>query len=241
MRSHRWFPWLALVLFVVIDCSAHAAVTRLHRGQYRPVVCIDPGHPSEINSGKTVQNGLTEVDMNWRVAQELVQMLSSRGIDVVMTKHSREEFVSNRSRARIANEHRASLMIRLHCDTGGKSGFAVYFPDRQASKQGHTGPSKVVMARSRRAAECVQSGMAGILQGSLKNNGLFGESATAVGRRQGALTGSIFSDVPVVTVEMVFLSSKHDARFIGSRTGRTKIAEGLAAGILAWLQSNSAP
>jgi N-acetylmuramoyl-L-alanine amidase len=52
-----------------------------------------------------------------------------------------------------------------------------------------------------------------------------------VGSRQGALTGSIFSEVPVVTVEMVVLSNAHDARFITSARGERRMAEAIAAGI----------
>jgi len=39
-----------------------------------PVVCIDPGHPSEVNSGMTVQNGTTETHIDWVVAQQLQKL-----------------------------------------------------------------------------------------------------------------------------------------------------------------------
>lgn len=37
-----------------------------------PVICIDPGHPSEVNSGRTVQNGATEVNIDWLVGGKLL-------------------------------------------------------------------------------------------------------------------------------------------------------------------------
>jgi N-acetylmuramoyl-L-alanine amidase len=237
-RTYARLAVIVVLLMIALMNGSGAAVVHGSHGIAWRVVCVDPGHPSEVNSGRTVQNGLTELNVNWQVAKELASILKTRGIRVVQTKRSRDEFVSNRKRAEIANKCSAVLMIRLHCDTGGKSGFAVYYPDRQASKSGRTGPSKAIMAKSRRAAECIRCGMASVLQGALKDDGLHGESATAVGRRQGALTGSIFSDVPVVTVEMAFLSSKRDAAFIGSSSGRKKVAEGLAAGIAEWLRQS---
>jgi N-acetylmuramoyl-L-alanine amidase len=53
-----------------------------------------------------------------------------------------------------------------------------------------------------------------------------------VGREQGgALTGSIYSEVPVVTVEMVVLSDKDDAEFIKREEGRRKMAAAIAEGV----------
>jgi N-acetylmuramoyl-L-alanine amidase len=43
----------------------------LDTGNRAPVVVIDPGHPSEVSSGATVQNGTTEVAVAWAVALRL--------------------------------------------------------------------------------------------------------------------------------------------------------------------------
>jgi N-acetylmuramoyl-L-alanine amidase len=61
--------------------------------------------------------------------------------------------------------------------------------------------------------------------------GVLGDSRTAIGARQGALTGSIFSRVPVVTVEMAVLTDAGDARFIASPSGQRRMAHAIAAGI----------
>jgi N-acetylmuramoyl-L-alanine amidase len=97
------------------------------------VVCIDPGHPSEVNSGLTVQNGTTETHIDWVIAEKLQKLLVAQGVKVVMTKSSEKELVKNKERALIANRAGASLMIRLHCDSSPSSGFAVYYPDRQGT------------------------------------------------------------------------------------------------------------
>src|SRR5689334_9808963 len=52
----------------------------------RCTLVVDPGHPSERNPGKTVQNGTTEVHIAWEVAVKLRDLLQARGARVVMTK-----------------------------------------------------------------------------------------------------------------------------------------------------------
>jgi N-acetylmuramoyl-L-alanine amidase len=199
----------------------------------RTIVCIDPGHPSEVASGKNVQNGTSETQVDWAVAAKLREALEARGYEVVMTKSSEDELVRNKDRALVANRAGAALMIRLHCDASAERGFAVYYPDRQGrAKDGTTGPDAGVIEESRRAAEAVHSGLVEGLAGALADNGVRTDYQTKVGRDQGgALTGSIFSDVPVVTVEMVVLSQAADADFIKTDEGQRRMAESLAEGV----------
>jgi N-acetylmuramoyl-L-alanine amidase len=194
-------------------------------------VCIDPGHPSEVNSGKTVQNGTTETHIDWVVAQKLRKALVDMGYAVVMTKSSENELVKNKDRALKANEAKADLTVRLHCDSSPDSGYALYYPDTQGAAQGKTGPTADVMSRSKSAAELLDKGMVSVLAGALKNGGVRGDSKTLIGSKQGALTGSIFSEVPVVTIEMVVLSNTADAAFIKTESGQQKMADAIAAGV----------
>jgi N-acetylmuramoyl-L-alanine amidase len=199
----------------------------------RTVVCIDPGHPSEVASGRNIQNGTSEAHVDWVVAVKLREALEARGYEVVLTKSSEEELVRNKDRALIANRARAALMIRLHCDASNERGFAVYYPDRQGrAKDGTVGPGRGVIEGSRRAAEAVHAGLAEGLKGALNDNGVRTDYQTKVGRDQGgALTGSIFSEVPVVTVEMVVLSDPSDAAFIKTEEGQRRMAESIADGV----------
>ena len=125
------------------------------------IVCIDPGHPSEVNSGATVQNGTTEVHIAWVVALAVKEELEARGFLVVLTKSHEAELVTNKDRAFIANKAGATLMVRLHCDTGEDGGLALYFPDRQATKDGVTGPSPDISVWSITASDLLRSMMSG--------------------------------------------------------------------------------
>src|SRR5579872_4029041 len=130
-----------------------AAASTPAGAQEPPVICIDPGHPSEVNPGFTVQNGTTETHIDWVVARELEKLLSQKGFRVVMTKSREKQFVRNKERALIANRAGPAIMVRLHCDSSSSRGYALYYPDRTGTKEGMTGPSEDVRSRSHRAAE----------------------------------------------------------------------------------------
>lgn len=195
------------------------------------VICLDPGHPTEFNSGMHHVRGLREVDINWEVALKLRNELESRGFRVVMTKNRVDELVSNPRRSIIANDAGSRLMIRLHCDAGPSHGYTIYYPNRMGYDGKHYGPVKTVRAASKVVAYRLRSGMRKYLSGFLRDRGVRGESTTRVGEWKGSLRGSVYISVPVVTVEMVFLTNYHDAEFIRNEAGKNLMAKALASGI----------
>ena len=199
-----------------------------------PLVVIDPGHPSETAAGDVLLNGAREVEIAWSTSLRLRDALQRAGIRVVMTKSAVRERVTNRRRAEIANEAGAALLVRLHTDAGQGSGFTLYHPDRQGQVDGVVGPSQAVITESAHAARVLHDAMAPLLRGSLRDGGILGDSKTLVGSRQGALTGSIYSTVPAVTIEMVFLTNADDARFIQSAEGQQAMADAIARGVIEW-------
>lgn len=202
---------------------------------FAQTVCIDPGHPSEVGRG-TAGWRITEIQAVWRVAQRLKAKLEAAGVKVVTTKTAESQYVTNMARSRIANAAHADLFVRLHCDASTDSGFAVYYPDRQGVAHGRTGPSKALLARLAPMARRFHAALAQALRGELKDDGLRSDVRTAVGARQGALTGSIFSEVPVVLVEMCVLTNPRDEAFIASARGQERMAEALARATLAALE-----
>ena len=149
--------------------------------------------------------------------------------------------MTNVQRAEVGNREKAALVVRLHCDASPDSGYAIYHPDRSATVQGHTGPSESVMQRSQAAAESLHVSLARRLAGKLKDGGVRGDSRTAIGAKQGALTGSVFSDVPVVLIEMVTLSNANDARFIRDAKGQSLMAQAIAEGIGRYVPASNSP
>jgi N-acetylmuramoyl-L-alanine amidase len=196
-------------------------------------ICIDPGHPSENGVG-TRGIHISEVKAAWQVALKLRDILKADGFKVVMTKTSEMEVVTNIRRAQIANDAHASLAVRIHCDAGSRSGFATYYPGTQGKSHGVTGPSDEVIQLSHAAAERFHPAVIEALHGAVGDRGLHTDSATMIGGRQGgALTGSVFSKVPVLLVEMAVLQNAHDDAFIASDAGQEQMAKALAAGVRA--------
>jgi len=195
------------------------------------IVCIDPGHPSETSAGTKGPSGVTENHINWVIALKLKQALIDRGAKVVLTKPAENQKVTNRERAEIANKNNADIMIRLHCDAAAHTGFSIYYPDRQGTRYGVTGPAPSVIQASKAVATPFYQGMKSVLTGHLTPRGIHGDSATYIGSRQGALTGSIFSQVPVLTIEMCTLTIASDEQFISSENGQQLMVQALVQGL----------
>lgn len=201
-------------------------------------ICIDPGHPSDVGRG-TAGKHITEIQAVWQVAVRLRKQLTGMGYHVVMTKHAENEFVKNQTRAEIANRNHADYMVRLHCDAYSGSGIASYSPNQQGVFKGFKGPSKEIIAESQSMGRIFHKEMVQSLNHKLIDRGFHPDIMTAVGRRQGALTGSIFSKVPVVLVEMCVLTNKHDEDFIIKPGNQELMAKAIANGITAALSTKS--
>jgi N-acetylmuramoyl-L-alanine amidase len=169
----------------------------------------------------------------WEVARAVGAKLRTLGYRVVCTKSSMDELVTNRRRAEIANESHASLMLRLHCDASSSTGFAVYYPTQKGASGGKTGPSDQMLQATAPIALRFYDGMSAVLKGKLHRQGLLSDLRTAIGSKQGALTGSIYSTVPTVLVEMVVLTNPKDEAFITAKGGRRAMVDALTRGVLA--------
>src|SRR5438270_13850120 len=115
---HRRTRLALAILSTVLPVQARAQMPLS-----RPVIVIDPGHPSEVSSGAEVQNGTTEVHIAWEVARRLQRLLTAHGYRTVMTKKAEGQQVTNVERAQAGNRAHAALMIRLHCDASTDSGY----------------------------------------------------------------------------------------------------------------------
>lgn len=196
-------------------------------------ICLDPGHPSEVGNG-TKGKRSTELQVVWDMALEVRARLVKQGVRVVLTKSEPDQFVRNRDRARIANESKADLLLRLHCDATSGSGLTVYYPSRQGTAaDGTQGPSAALLQASRLSADRFQAAIERELKGAFRVNPAKTDLATAIGAKQGALTGSIHSQVPVLLIELCVLTNPKDEDFILSARGRRILADALAKAAIA--------
>lgn len=195
-------------------------------------VVVDPGHPSENGLGARTKQGIREVDLNWEFSTALHEALSRNStLRTILTKESVEELVTNRRRAEIANEASASFMLRIHCDSGRGHGLTLYYPSGPGKLGADEGPSVEICSASAHLAAHLQYIFEKRLNGVFRVNSLRTDRQTAIGSRQGALTGSIYSRVPIVTVELGYLDNPNDVAFLTATDSRRLLVEALAEAI----------
>jgi N-acetylmuramoyl-L-alanine amidase len=224
---------LVLTLLVVALVVAHAA-----HGQQRQVVVIDPGHDLRANSatepigpgsstrkikdgGGThgVVSGLREAELNLRVALRLRALLEGGGVKVVMTRtRTAGTSIGNVARARIANRAGAALFLRIHADGStdpAARGTHTLYP---ALRKGWTDD---VYVASKRAARTVQGELRSAL--GFPDRGL---------QERSDFTGFNWADVPVILVEMGFMTNPTEDRLLASVAYQRRAAVGLCRGTM---------
>jgi len=210
-------------------------------GQPQPVIVIDPGHDLRANSrtepigpgsatrkikdgGGTsgVVSGLREADLNLRVALRLSAALRRAGVKVVMTRtRTAGTSMGNIARARIANHAGAALFLRIHADGStdpDARGTHTLYPAL------HRGWTDDVYADSKRAARVVQTDLRAAL--GFPDRGL---------QERSDFTGFNWADVPVILVEMGFMTNPTEDRLLATSAYQRRAALGLCSGTLRYL------
>jgi N-acetylmuramoyl-L-alanine amidase len=221
--------------------AAAAVVLPAASAQQGPVVVIDPGHDLRANAetepigpgsstlkikdgGGTsgVVTGLREAELNMRVARRLRTLLERAGIEVVMTRTTTSRTsMGNVARARIANRAGAALFLRIHADGSSDRSVRGTHTLYPALRRGWTDD---VYTQSRRAAQVVQRHLSAAL--GFPDRGL---------QERSDFTGFNWSDVPVILVEMGFMSNPTEDRLLATSAYQRRAAVGLCRGTLRFL------
>lgn len=203
------------------------------------IICIDPGHciyssnrtePIAPNSSITKPafvsgtHGvtLTEEQLNLTVALKLQQRLADEGAVVLMTRQTHESDMSNVDRAKMANEASADLVIRIHADGSENSsvhGISMLLPS------GKYISDEEMLKKSRCAGELILEEV--VKSTGAKNNGTV---------ERPDMTGFNWSTVPVVLLEMGFMTNPEEDRLLSSEDYQNKIINGITAGICAYFE-----
>ncbi|MFH0772661.1 MAG: N-acetylmuramoyl-L-alanine amidase [Candidatus Omnitrophota bacterium] len=91
-------------------------------------IVIDPGHGGN-DPGAIGRNGLKEKEVVLDIAKRLRDELDNRGMEVILTR-DRDEFISLKRRAEMANLNDADFFISVHANAArlkGARGFEVYY------------------------------------------------------------------------------------------------------------------
>ena len=227
------FGGVLVASFVVAAGAARAGTA--------PVVVIDPGHDARANlatepigpgsstrkikdGGGThgVVTGIREPDLTLDVSLRLRRLLRAAGVRVVMTRtRTSGASMGNIVRARIANDAGAALFLRVHADGASSASARGTHTLTPALRRGWTDD---VYASSRRAAALVQTELVRTL--GFPNRGI---------QERSDFTGFNWADVPVVLVEMGFMTNPTEDRALARPTVRQRAALGLCRGTLRFL------
>ena len=231
----RLAPLVAVVVVVALTAGAAAGAAA------RPVVVVDPGHDrlgnaetEPIGPGSTtrklkdgggtggVVTGIREADLVLDVSLRLARLLRAAGVDVVLTRTRTEgRSMGNIARARIANGAGAGLVLRVHADGHPSSAVRGTHTLVPALRAGWTDD---VRARSRRAAAAVQRELVRAL--GFPDRGI---------QERSDFTGFNWADVPVILVELGFMTNPVEDRLLSRPATRQRAAVGLCRGTLAYL------
>ncbi len=206
------------------------------------VVCIDAGHQAQGDSSlepvgpgasekkPKVAGGATgtatrnpESLINLQVAERLRDELEKRGVTVVMVRTEQDVNISNSERAAVANNAKADLFVRLHCDGNGSSSLAGLSTLVPGTNQ-WTAP---IIAASAQAGQLVHKAV--IRSTGASDRGVVPRSD---------LAGFNWSKVPTVLVEMGFMSNAAEDKKLGTAEYQQKLAMGMADGIVEYLKTD---
>lgn len=200
-------------------------------------ICIDAGHqrygnnaleaigPGSTTKKPKVTSGTegqythkAESEVNLETAKKLKSILLQRGYKVVMVRETQNVNISNIQRAEIANKNNADIAIRIHCDGSGNSSLHGYFILTPSSSNKFLSAS--IVNSSLKLTKC-------LLPAIQKTTGA---SNRGISYRDD-LTGTNWSKVPTVLVEMGEMNNRTEDYALASSAYQEKMATGMANGI----------
>lgn len=205
-------------------------------------ICIDPGHqqkgdptPEPIAPGSPykkarVSSGATgvatkkpEYILNLEASVVLKNILESKGYNVVMTRENHDVNISNAERATLGNEKNSIMVIRVHADSldnSGKTGASILVPQQNGKY------TSGIYEESNKCAQIMKTEME---KSGIKVNGIF---------ERDDLTGFNWSKVPVVLVEMGFLSNYNEDLMMSNPEYQRKMMQSVADGLELYLKKD---
>lgn len=203
-----------------------------------PVIVVDPGHDARANlatepigpgsatrkildGGGTrgVVTGIREAELVLDVSLRLRRLLERAGVRVVLTRtRTAGVSIGNVARARIANRARAALFLRVHADGHPDASVRGSHTLVPALRRGWTDD---VHAASRRAGELVQREL--VRATAFPDRGVSERSD---------FTGFNWSGVPVLLVELGFMTNPVEDRLLAGAALRERVARALCRGAL---------
>jgi N-acetylmuramoyl-L-alanine amidase len=206
------------------------------------IICIDPGHQTrgnydtepvapgsdemkaKVSSGTAgVKTRIAEYKLNLEVSLKLKDALEEYGATVIMTRTENNVDISNAERATMANEALADLYFRVHADGSTDktvNGVSVLIPGK-----GYI-TDEFVLKESEKAGSCILEGF--VEATGAKNRGL---------RKRNDLSGFNWCQVPMLLIEMGFMSNPDEDVKLNSSEYQDKMVTGIVNGIVGYFNN----
>lgn len=202
-------------------------------------ICVDAGHGiSSYNKQEPIAPGssqtkiafasgtsgknLTEEELNLSVALKLETRLISMGATVYMTRTTHECDMTNIDRAQLANKKNVDISVKIHADGSDNTsakGISLLIP---STKYIH---DENICYKSKQAGEL-------ILENVIKHTGAQNRGII----ERGDLTGFNWTQVPIVLLEMGFMTNQEEDAKLETSEYQDKIVEGIIDGLIAYFE-----
>lgn len=223
----------------------------------RRLVVLDPGHGGKDPGA--VANGVREKDINLGIGLAMEEILKGRGFDVRMTRRT-DVYLKLQERTDIANQADADVFVSIHANAlpakKNAAGFEIYImalpTDKDALELAKIENREYVEEKAGNAvaADRKTELLLRILGDMQQNNKIsesteLAEALFGAGKRQGIPMRRVAqapffvlrgAGMPAVLLETGFVTNAKEAKLLAHPGYQRRIAESMAAGIVAYLK-----
>lgn len=184
---------------------------------------LDPTNPEGPGTGTCgVVTNIPEKDLTLQIALALQKELKNKGAEVVMIRSTQGTKLSLQQRSEIGNKAKADFSIRIHADgldSPDAEGATLLYPGSQYVGSEVSTESKII-------AET-------LIDSYCKETGLFNRGIS----ERDDLTGFNFSTIPVVLIELGFMTNPAEDEKMANPNFQKKMVKGIVAGITDYYKS----
>lgn len=199
-----------------------------------PLVVVDAGHGG--HDGGAVSHGVIEKKLSLDIAKRLKQALEKAGVRVVMTRQD-DSYLTLDERAAFTSRYKADAFVSVHLNTDGEGsdaeGIETYFAATTPLSARQLVSAE---ALSKKESPSASAEFAGVVQRLVCSTTKAGNRGTKA-RDYAVVARAV---CPAVLVECGFITSASESVLIKQAEYRERLADGIARGVVLFLQSQPA-